>query len=161
MFRSCLEHVIIIAILFLFFKQRIKEAEIEKIRLSTRPFPGPFGHFPGLPGANPFVGFNGNMLAAAAAMAGTPSGSKASLSPAGPSGSANLRGSPTAAATNGMFSQFPSSNGASSGSFGPSSLVTPPLSSTTNSMNGQTGSSNESTHNSSQSTSSSSSEPNS
>ncbi|KAF7490877.1 Homeobox protein MSH-B [Sarcoptes scabiei] len=59
-------------------EKRLKEAEIEKIRLSTRPFPGPFGPFPGLPGGHPFVGFNGNIAAAAAAAAAV-----ASLSGAG------------------------------------------------------------------------------
>nr|XP_046910436.1 uncharacterized protein LOC124491780 [Dermatophagoides farinae] len=50
-------------------EKRLKEAEIEKLRLSTRPFPGPFGPFPGLPNGHPFVGFNGNIAAAAAAAA--------------------------------------------------------------------------------------------
>uniref|UniRef100_A0A6P6Y1I4 Uncharacterized protein DDB_G0283357-like n=1 Tax=Dermatophagoides pteronyssinus TaxID=6956 RepID=A0A6P6Y1I4_DERPT len=56
-------------------EKRLKEAEIEKLRLSTRPFPGPFGPFPGIPSGHPFVSFNGNIAAAAAAAAAAMAGS--------------------------------------------------------------------------------------
>ena len=58
--------------------QRLKEAEIEKIRLSNRPFPGPFGPFSGIPAGHPFVGFNSNIAAAVAALANNQSASGAS-----------------------------------------------------------------------------------
>ena len=156
----------------IWFVQRLKEAEIEKIRLSTRPFPGPFGPFPGIPGGHPFVSFNGNIAAAAAAAAAaiacnqTPNNKTGQpTTPANNQTANNLNSVTSQHANASMFGSF-------NGTYGSPSMMTPPLSSTTssssggqssqttNSSSGNENSSNANNSSNSQSSSSSSQSPN-